>query len=129
VLAVSLGLMRQPFGETRRGTADAVPLPPLLSAARARSSFRRSGDVLNAKAAECCERVLRLADKLEATALEWKLDSDVLDEIPMGLEEAAEIDPAIAYALPHAALVMDAARQLRPRWTAGFSSTAALRIL
>jgi hypothetical protein len=36
-----------------------------------------------------------------------------LDEIPMGIEAAAAIDPSISYALPHAAVVMDPATTLR----------------
>jgi len=59
------------------------------------------------------DRVAAAADDLEALALEWKADQTLLDVLPMGADVAHALDPTIGFVLPHAALVMDAASQLR----------------
>ena len=70
-------------------------------------------DALDARAAEWGRRLAEVADELEAMALEWRLSPEAEAELPMGVEEAARVDPTSAYALPHAAAVMDVARRLR----------------
>jgi len=68
-----------------------------------------SDELLDEGARRWLDRVGEKADELETLALEWRLGRDALAQLP---SPAAEIDPTSAFALPHAAVVMDVATQL-----------------
>ena len=69
-------------------------------------------DFLNARAREWSERLLELADKLEALALEWKLPRETVDEMRADHGVPAET-PRLEFFLPIANNVMGHVAGLR----------------
>jgi hypothetical protein len=66
-----------------------------------------------AKAQEWFPRVAAAADQLTDLALEWQVHPGATNELLDRIPDATELDPHLDFAIPHAALVMDAAAILR----------------
>jgi hypothetical protein len=68
---------------------------------------------LDARAREWAQRILETAESLQMLAIERKRDDDTWAALTMGTEGAGQVNPRIAFALPHSAAVLDCSLTLR----------------